>query len=67
MKSELGQTRHFDRASVTSGLPQSTDILRVRRPVSKVCHNRKSMALSADWVAPLLSIAFDRHAEIIIG
>jgi hypothetical protein len=34
--SEMGQTRHFDRAPVTSGLPQSTDILRVRQHVSKV-------------------------------
>ena len=32
--SELGQKRRFDRRPVTSGLPRSTDILRVRRHVS---------------------------------
>jgi hypothetical protein len=32
----LGQSRHFDRAPLTSGLPQLADILRVIRHVSKV-------------------------------
>jgi hypothetical protein len=31
-----GQTRQFDRAPMTSGLPQQADLLRVRRHVSKV-------------------------------
>jgi hypothetical protein len=31
-----GQSRHFDRAPLTSGLPQLADILRVIRQVSKV-------------------------------
>ena len=34
--SAAGQTRHFDCAPTTSGLPQRTDILRLRRHVSKV-------------------------------
>jgi hypothetical protein len=34
--SQLGHSRHFERRPVTSGLPLSTDILRVRRHVSKV-------------------------------
>src|ERR1700694_5204208 len=32
----LGQSRHFDRAPLTSGLPRLADILRVIRHVSKV-------------------------------
>jgi hypothetical protein len=32
----MGQSRHFDRAPLTSGLPQLADILRVIRHVSKV-------------------------------
>jgi hypothetical protein len=32
----LGHSRHFDRPPTTSGLPRRTDILRVRRHVSKV-------------------------------
>jgi hypothetical protein len=36
MRSELGQKRRFDRRSVTSGLPRSTDIRKVRRHVSNV-------------------------------
>jgi hypothetical protein len=32
----LGQTRHFGHLPTTSGLPRSTDILRLRRHVSKV-------------------------------
>ena len=34
--SETGQSRRFDYAPATSGLPPSTDILRIRRHVSKV-------------------------------
>ena len=34
--SGLGPSRRFDHAPATSGLPPSTDILRVRRHVSKV-------------------------------
>jgi hypothetical protein len=34
--SELGQSRHFSRRPSASGLPRSTDILRVRLLVSKV-------------------------------
>src|SRR5436190_15817460 len=34
--SELGQSRHFDHAPVTSGLPRLSDILSMRRHVSKV-------------------------------
>src|SRR5438552_17533218 len=34
--SELGQTRHFDRAPITSGLLQQADLIRVRRHVSNV-------------------------------
>jgi dienelactone hydrolase len=34
--SAWGQSRHFDRASLTSGLPRSADIRRVHRHVSKV-------------------------------
>ena len=34
--SELGQSRHFDGAPITSGLPREADIFRVRRYVSKV-------------------------------
>jgi hypothetical protein len=34
--SELGDARHFDRATITSGLPRLADIFRVRRHVSKV-------------------------------
>src|SRR5712671_5019507 len=34
--SELGHSRRFDLASITSGLPQLADIFRVRRHVSKV-------------------------------
>src|SRR5260221_8106498 len=34
--SQLGQSRHFDRALLTSGLPRLADILRVIRHVSKV-------------------------------
>jgi hypothetical protein len=37
-----GSIARFDHAPATSGLPPSTDILRVRRHVSKVCHERKS-------------------------
>jgi hypothetical protein len=32
----LGQSRHFDRAPLTSGLPRLADILRVIRHVSNV-------------------------------
>jgi hypothetical protein len=32
----MTQTRHFDRAPLTSGLPQLADILRVNRHVSNV-------------------------------
>src|SRR5439155_20669073 len=32
----MGQTRHFDRVPITSGLPQQADLLRVRRHVSNV-------------------------------
>src|SRR5882762_7452016 len=32
----LGQSRHLDRASLTSGLPRLTDIARVSRHVPKV-------------------------------
>src|ERR1700726_4884920 len=32
----LGQSRHFDRAPLTSALPRLADILRVNRHVSKV-------------------------------
>jgi hypothetical protein len=31
--SQLGQTRHFDRAPLTSGLPRSTDVVRPIRLV----------------------------------
>ena len=31
-----GQTRHFDRAPITSGLLQQADLLKVRRHVSNV-------------------------------
>ena len=34
--SQLGQSRHSDGAPLTSGLPRQTDILTVRRHVSKV-------------------------------
>jgi len=34
--SELGQSRHFDRGLVTSGLPRSTDIIRRAGQVRKV-------------------------------
>ncbi len=34
--SPLGQKRHFDRASLTSGLPRLADILRADRHVSNV-------------------------------
>jgi hypothetical protein len=34
--SELGQSRHFDRAPITSGLPLRTDIGSIGRHVSKV-------------------------------
>jgi hypothetical protein len=34
--SQLGQSRHFDRAPLTSGLPRLADILGVVRHVSKV-------------------------------
>jgi len=34
--SEMGQKRRFERRPVTSGLPRSADIRRVRRHVSKV-------------------------------
>jgi hypothetical protein len=34
--SEMGQSRHFDRAPLTSGLPRSTDIVSTGRHVSKV-------------------------------
>ena len=33
---QLGQSRHFDRGLVTSGLPQSTDIIRLAGQVRKV-------------------------------
>jgi hypothetical protein len=36
----LGQTRHFDRAPTTSGLPRLTDIIRVGRHVSNL-HNKR--------------------------
>jgi len=32
----MGQLRHFDRAPLTSGLPQLADILRVNRHVLNV-------------------------------
>jgi hypothetical protein len=32
----LGQSRHFDLALITSGIPRLTDILRVSRHVSNV-------------------------------
>jgi hypothetical protein len=35
-KSELGQKRHLDRRSATSGLPREADIFRVIRHVSKM-------------------------------
>jgi hypothetical protein len=34
--SGLGQTRRFDRAPITSGLPRQADIFRDRRHVSRV-------------------------------
>jgi hypothetical protein len=34
--SELGQSRHFDRAPIASGLPLRTDIGSIGRHVSKV-------------------------------
>jgi hypothetical protein len=34
--SQLGQSRRFHRAPITSGLPREADIFRVRRYVSKV-------------------------------
>jgi hypothetical protein len=34
--SALGHSRHFDRATITSGLPRLADIFRVRWHVSKV-------------------------------
>jgi hypothetical protein len=34
--SQLGQSRHFDRAPLTSGLPQQADIFRVERHVLNV-------------------------------
>ena len=36
LMSEAGQSRHFERGPAPSGLPRSTDILRVRPHVSKV-------------------------------
>jgi hypothetical protein len=35
-KSEMGQSRHFNRAALTSGLPRSADILRIHQHVSNV-------------------------------
>jgi hypothetical protein len=32
----MRQTHHFDRALITSGLPQEAEMLRVRQHVSKV-------------------------------
>jgi hypothetical protein len=34
--SELGQSRHFDCAAMTSGLPLRADVFRIRRHVSNV-------------------------------
>jgi hypothetical protein len=36
LMSEMGQSRHFGRAPITSGLPQQADVFGVRRHVSKV-------------------------------
>jgi len=38
--SVVGQSRHFDRTPMTSGLPRLTDIFGVRRHVSNVQLNR---------------------------
>ena len=59
--SRLGQTRHFDRASLTSGLPRLADIPRVSRHFSKVpiaavpnVHSRKAPATKANAQVLLL-------------
>ena len=49
--SELGQTRHFDGAPTTSGLPLSTDILTLRQHVSNVPE--------ADWCTAARGTLFD--------
>src|SRR6267143_4377921 len=41
----LGQSRRFDRAPLTSGLPRLPDIFRVRRHVSKVPMNETARAV----------------------
>jgi hypothetical protein len=47
LTSASGQSRHFDLAPVTSGLPRSTDIFRYRRHVSKVPTSDKQAQFQA--------------------
>ena len=55
--SEMGQKHRFDRQPLTSGVPRSTDILRVCPHVSKVPMNepalRERAARGAEPVAPM--------------
>jgi hypothetical protein len=44
----LGQSRHFDLALITSGIPRLTDILRVSRHVSKVAEGEYAPKKSHD-------------------
>jgi uncharacterized MAPEG superfamily protein len=53
--SEKGQTRHFDGLPITSGLPQSTDIVRVGRHVSNV--QRPFPCVSPNAIAAIRSLS----------
>jgi hypothetical protein len=58
----MGQTRHFERAAPTSGLPRLADILRVIRQVSKVPIGDITALQSR-----LRSTAFAEHARAVSG
>jgi hypothetical protein len=53
--SQLGQSRHADRAPLTSGLRRLADILRGIRHVSKWCHKETHASQQSEIVAPLLA------------
>src|SRR4051812_5738573 len=61
--SQLGQTRHFDRAPITSGLLQQADLLRVRRHVSNVPIADKSAV--ADTLAGGAGMADDDEGALL--
>jgi hypothetical protein len=54
--SQMGQSRHFDRGSATSGLPLGTDIVRPPRHVGEVPQPNSCNAANSTLTRPLVDI-----------